>query len=79
MRQFYRLQSSPGSDLGMDTFVGFGHLGDQLTCAQVLRLTAAQADTSLMPNSAASCRYVRPSALRARNSFTFPLVSLARG
>lgn len=27
---------------------------DQLTCAQVLRLTAAQADTSLMPNSAAS-------------------------
>jgi hypothetical protein len=29
---------------------------DQGTCAQVLRLTAAQADTSLMPNSAASCR-----------------------
>jgi hypothetical protein len=52
---------------------------DQLTCAQVLQLTAAQADTSLMPNSAASCRYVRPSALRARSSLTFPLVSLARG
>ena len=28
----------------------------QLTCAHVLPLTAAQADTSLMPNSAASCR-----------------------
>jgi hypothetical protein len=28
----------------------------QVTCAHVLRLTAAQADTSLMPNSAASCR-----------------------
>jgi deazaflavin-dependent oxidoreductase (nitroreductase family) len=27
---------------------------DQLTCAHVLRLTAARADTSLMPNSAAS-------------------------
>ena len=51
----------------------------QLTCAHVLRLTAAQADTSLMPNSAASWRYVRPSALRARSSLTFPLVSLARG
>ena len=30
--------------------------GDHFTCAQVLRLTAAQADASLMPNSAASCR-----------------------
>jgi hypothetical protein len=29
---------------------------DQVTCAHVLRLTAAQADTSLMPNSTASCR-----------------------
>jgi hypothetical protein len=30
--------------------------GYQATCPQVLPLTAAQADTSLMPNSAASCR-----------------------
>src|SRR5215468_1459474 len=106
MRQFYRLQASPGSDLVMAPLgrkrlvpgcgdrpapghpmtgseslaaVGSGHLAGQLTCAQVLRLTAAQADTSLMPNSAASCRYVRPSALRARSFLTFPLVSLARG
>ena|SRR5215472_1294754 len=35
-----------------------GSLGwrDQFTCAHVLRLTAARAVTSLMPNSAASCR-----------------------
>ena len=30
--------------------------GDQTTCAQVLRLTAEQADTSLTLNSAASFR-----------------------
>ena len=29
---------------------------DTCTCAHVLRFTAAQADTSAMPNSAASCR-----------------------
>jgi hypothetical protein len=52
---------------------------DQAMCAQVLRLTAAWADTSLMPNSSASCRYVRPSARRALSARTFPAVSLARG
>ncbi len=52
---------------------------DHATCAHVVRLTAAWADTSLMPNSPASCRYVRPSARRARSFRTFSAVSLARG
>jgi hypothetical protein len=53
--------------------------GCQVTCRHVLPLTAAQADTSLMPNSAASCRYVSPCARRARSSRTFSPVSVARG
>jgi len=69
---------SPGAELGHGLAVTKG-LSYQLTWAHVLRLTAAQADTSLMPNSLASCWYVRPSARRALSSRTFPAVSLARG
>ncbi len=44
------------SDGGVRRVGAPGKDRDQLTCAHVLPVTAAQADTSLMPNSAASCR-----------------------
>jgi DNA-binding MarR family transcriptional regulator len=56
-----------------------GLSGYQATCRHVLPFTAAQADTSLMPNSTASCRYVRPCARRVRSSLTFASVRTARG
>ncbi len=51
----HRMSSGGPAGIEGDWARTFGRR-DQLTCAQVLRLTAAQADTSLMPNSAASCR-----------------------
>jgi hypothetical protein len=52
----YRLSSAGCLRLSSVTGLTVLEGRDQLTCAHVLRLTAAQADTSLMPNSAASCR-----------------------